>query len=141
MGSVSSVTWNTKYFEVTEGHRVTLTYNLYYDEISAVSAMDVTNSPFYYNLKAALDHPHFLRDGGVLGFTCQHSYVFEKFNKAQSEEELRQLERQRLELKIQRLELKRQQLELKRQQFELELQRQPQQQSGYRHGCQRSWRI
>ena len=97
-GPVQNIRWAVFFsdveheiLEVTEGHRVTLTYNLYYDEISMVSAMDVTNSPFYYNLKAALDHPHFLRDGGVLGFTCQHSYIFEKFNKAQSEEELRQL--------------------------------------------------
>ena len=55
---------------------------------------------------------------------------FEKFNKAQSEEEL---ERQRLELKIQQLELKRQQLELKMQQFQLELKRQPQESMWQRH--------
>ena len=66
--------------EVTKGHQVTLTYNLYYDEISTVSTVDVTNSPFYYNLKAALNHPHFLRDGGVLGFACQHSYIFKEFD-------------------------------------------------------------
>ena len=130
-GPVQNIRWAAFFsdvehevLEVTEGHRVTLTYNLYYDEISMVSTMDITNSPFYYNLKAALDHPHFLRDGGVLGFTCQHSYIFEKFNKAQSEEELRQfgeskrqwleLTRQQLELAMQRLELIRQQLKLMR---------------------------
>ena len=106
--------------EVTEGHRVTLTYNLYYDEISTVSTVDVTNSPFYYNLKTALDHPHFLRDGGVLGFACQHSYVFEKFNKAQSEEELRQLERQQLDRQwLELTKLTRQQLELRQMQAKL----------------------
>ena len=87
-GPIQSIRWAAFFsdveheiLEVTEGHRVTLTYNLYYDEISMVSTMDVTNSPFYYNLKAALDHPHFVRDGGVLGFACQHFYVFEDLAK------------------------------------------------------------
>ena len=65
---------------VTAGHRVTLTYNLYSCDKVNTSTMNIT-SPFYINLKAAIDHPHFLRDGGVLGFACQHAYVFEEFNK------------------------------------------------------------
>lgn len=67
--------------KVTEGHRVTLTYNLYYDKYNNIipTAVDVTTSPFYSHLKAALDHPYFLRDGGELGFACQHAYIFENF--------------------------------------------------------------
>lgn len=41
--------------------------------------MDV--SPFYSNLKAALNHPHFIRDGGILGFACQHLYVLKELNR------------------------------------------------------------
>ena len=44
--------------------------------------MNVTTTPFYQNLKAALGQPHFLREGGVLGFACQHTYVFENFEKS-----------------------------------------------------------
>ena len=64
---------------VTEGCRVTLTFNLYHtDQISLGLA---TTSPFYSYLKEATGNPHFLRGGGVLGFGCQHVYVFEQFNK------------------------------------------------------------
>lgn len=63
---------------VTEGCRVTMTYNLYNCDEVCVEP-DVA-SPFYNNLKAAIGHPHFLRDGGVLGFACQHEYVFEQLN-------------------------------------------------------------
>lgn len=60
---------------VTEGCRVTLTYNLYH--CGAINpALDVSISPFYTNLKAALNHPHFLREGGILGFMCKHAYVY-----------------------------------------------------------------
>ena len=62
---------------VTEGYRITSTYNLYH-YASCYPAVDVTTSPFYNNLKSALEHPHFLREGGVLGFACQHAYVFEE---------------------------------------------------------------
>lgn len=66
---------------VTDGCRVTLTYNLYHcDQLYPVPAVDVTTSPFYANLKSALENPHFLRFGGILGFACQHAYVFEEFN-------------------------------------------------------------
>ncbi len=64
-------------FPVTEGCQVTLTYNLYHcDKRCPVS--DITTSPFYNQLKAALDYPHFLREGGVLGFACQHAYTFKE---------------------------------------------------------------
>lgn len=63
---------------VTEGHRVTMTYNLY--NCDKVFLKPDIASPFYNSLKAAIGHPHFLRDGGVLGFACQHDYVFEHLN-------------------------------------------------------------
>ena len=78
-----------KILTVTEGHRVTLTYNLYHCEGPSLE-LDMTTSPFYNNLKAALDHPRFLRNGGTLGFACQHAYVFEKLNES-SENPLRLL--------------------------------------------------
>ena len=66
--------------QVTEGNRVTLTYNLYASDCdsSACTVLDVSNTPFYKNLKAALQCPHFLRCGGTLGFICQHKYVIEE---------------------------------------------------------------
>lgn len=67
---------------VTAGHRVTLTYNLYHcDQVSPVPSVDITTSLFYSNLKEGLSHPHFLRDGDVLGFACQHAYVLEEFDR------------------------------------------------------------
>ena len=68
---------------VTNGYRVTLTYNLYHcDQLNPVPSLNVTTTPFYQNLKAALGQPHFLREGGVLGFACQHSYVFKEFGES-----------------------------------------------------------
>ena len=73
---------------VTNGYRVTLTYNLYHcDQLNPVPSLNVTTTPFYQNLKAALGQPHFLREGGVLGFACQHSYVFENFERTQDSTE------------------------------------------------------
>ena len=70
---------------VTEGHRVSLTYNLYHsDQLNPMSAVDVITSPFHNNLKAALAHPDFLPDGGVLGFACQHKYVLDDFETPKS---------------------------------------------------------
>ena len=68
---------------VTNGYRVTLTYNLYHcDQLNPVPSLNITTTPFYQNLKVALGQPHFLREGGVLGFACQHSYVFKEFGKS-----------------------------------------------------------
>ena len=36
---------------------------------------DVSTSPLYWELLAALGNPHFMRGGGVLGFCCQYRYV------------------------------------------------------------------
>ena len=35
-------------------------------------------------MSAALGHPHFKRDGGVLGFVCRHKYVYTDLNKTSS---------------------------------------------------------
>ena len=65
---------------VVGGYRVTLTYNLYYcDQLNLVPTVDVTTSTFYKNLKKALNHPYFVRDGGILGFSCHHAYIFEEY--------------------------------------------------------------
>ena len=71
---------------VTEGYRVTLTYNLYsntqLDIPGIVSIVDVTSNPFYNELRLAISNPHYMRDGGVLGFSCHHAYVFKDLNVA-----------------------------------------------------------
>ena len=61
---------------VTSGHRFTLTYNLYHT-LSACHpvSLDVTASPLYKELQAALKTPHFMREGGTLGFFCRYRYV------------------------------------------------------------------
>ena len=67
---------------VTDGHRLALTYNLYcVDNFQDVTpTLNITNSPFHHELHAAVSNPHFLRDGGVLGFSFQHQYVFRDLN-------------------------------------------------------------
>ena len=61
---------------VTSGYRVTLTYNLYYSAPSIPTQLfDVTSIGLYQELSSALQTPHFLRNGGTLGFFCQHKYV------------------------------------------------------------------
>ena len=62
---------------ITSGHRITLTYNLYHTPAATPlsSALNVTTNPFYQELKAALQNPHFMRKGGTLGFFCQHKYT------------------------------------------------------------------
>ena len=68
--------------QVTEGYRVTLTYNLYHcHSVQFSPTVDPTTSPFYNHLKAAIGHPHFLREGGTLGFICQHAYILDEFDK------------------------------------------------------------
>ena len=60
---------------VTSGHRVTLTYNLYHSAPISPQLLDVTSTSFYRKLSSALQTPHFMREGGTLGFYCQHKYV------------------------------------------------------------------
>ena len=62
---------------VTEGYQVTLTYNLYYGTNSSRSLIDIKTNPFYKTLQAAQSHPIFMCDGGILGFKCHYSYVFD----------------------------------------------------------------
>ena len=69
---------------VISGHRLTLTYNLYFvreSRIISTSTSDVDQ--FHTALKEALYAPHFLRNGGCLGFDCKHAYVFSSLNKTE----------------------------------------------------------
>ena len=70
---------------VTSGHRITLTYNLYFDGSGPVSANDavaVHLSPpqptnevtFRETFTALLENPKFLADGGTLAFGLKHVY-------------------------------------------------------------------
>ena len=70
-----------KILPVTSGHRITLTYNLYYAE-GRPSVLPVV-SPFYHYLQEALKNPFFMPEGGCLGFDCKHSYVFSTLNEPQ----------------------------------------------------------
>ncbi|KAF2117341.1 hypothetical protein BDV96DRAFT_611764 [Lophiotrema nucula] len=65
---------------VTEGYRVTLTYNLYCaagsgDLTGNSPAMDVKLLPLYAKVKEALAQSDFLQYGGLLGVYCQHGYA------------------------------------------------------------------
>ncbi|KAB5566908.1 hypothetical protein GE09DRAFT_1284615 [Coniochaeta sp. 2T2.1] len=66
--------------KLTAGHRVTLTYNLYYapgvgDLAEHAPAMYVTTLPLYHKVHSALSEPEFMRDGGILGIYCTHAYA------------------------------------------------------------------
>ena len=62
---------------VSEGYRVTLTYNLSYQSKASDSTFDVNKYGFYKLLQAILSNPVFMCDGGVLGFNSHYSYVFD----------------------------------------------------------------
>ncbi|KAI0250472.1 hypothetical protein BJV78DRAFT_1108457, partial [Lactifluus subvellereus] len=73
---------------VTSGHRVTLTYNLYFADDADPSAKDLVSEPpsapleenermFRSAFKALLNNPAFLPDGGTLGFGLRHVYQVE----------------------------------------------------------------
>ena len=73
---------------VTSGHRVTLTYNLYFDDNKYVSAKDLVLEPpsapqeenermFRSAFEALLKNPEVLPDGGMLGFGLRHMYQVE----------------------------------------------------------------
>jgi hypothetical protein len=70
---------------VGSGHRVTLTYNLYFDDNERASAKDlvseIPSAPqekndrmFRSAFEALLNNPEFLPDGGTLGFGLRHVY-------------------------------------------------------------------
>ena len=70
---------------VTSGHRFTLTYNLYHTSPSCHPvSFDIAVNPLYKELLAALQMPHFMREGGTLGFFCQYRYVETDPNKCES---------------------------------------------------------
>ena len=59
--------------EVTSGHRVTLTYNLYLTRgaghlAGASPALDSTQLPLYEGLRTALENPGFLHGGEYIAF-------------------------------------------------------------------------
>ena len=62
---------------VSEGYRVTLTYNLSYQSEVGETMIDVKTCSFYKLLQTTLSNPVFMRDGGVLGFNSHYSYVFD----------------------------------------------------------------
>ena len=59
---------------VTDGVRVTVTYNLFVDEATAREQLNAATTTFSDDLAAALRQPGFLKDGGILGFACEHAY-------------------------------------------------------------------
>ena len=58
---------------VTNGFCLTLTYKIY----TSKERLPVIppNSPFFQSLKNALHTPHFMREGGHLGFSCNYEYT------------------------------------------------------------------
>ncbi|KAL8948013.1 MAG: hypothetical protein Q9222_005764 [Ikaeria aurantiellina] len=63
--------------EVTQGHRITLTYNLYCTLLNnlACPISDPTNLPLYSTVKEMLWEDNFMRQGGIIGFFCHHAYA------------------------------------------------------------------
>jgi len=64
--------------QVTQGHRITLTYNLtfvYSRGLPPKISTHVYKTPLYNDLQAALETPGFMAKGGILGFACNHSYA------------------------------------------------------------------
>ena len=45
------------------------------DALKHKERLDVTTHPLYQELLRALQNPHFMREGGTLGFFCQHKYT------------------------------------------------------------------
>lgn len=66
---------------VTSGHRITLTYQLYVSEYvggiinARFPTADPTLYPLFQSVKAMLESPAFMKNGGVLGFHCTHQYA------------------------------------------------------------------
>lgn len=64
--------------QVTQGHRITLTYNLtfvYSRGLPPKISTHIYKAPLYNDLQAALEKPGFMAEGGILGFACNHSYA------------------------------------------------------------------
>lgn len=64
---------------VVSGHRVTLTYNLYFDDdaVSKPASISANEQRFRSAFQALLENPQFLPDGGMLGFGMRHVYQLE----------------------------------------------------------------
>ncbi|TDL27718.1 hypothetical protein BD410DRAFT_781599 [Rickenella mellea] len=64
--------------QVNSGHRVTITYNLYFADEKAVVSAPTTVTPavdqFSASLKTLLANPEFFSNGGLLGFELKHQY-------------------------------------------------------------------
>jgi hypothetical protein len=68
---------------VISGHRVTLTYNLYFDDGPVPGKgmphlQPENEGAFHEVFKGLLEDPEFLPDGGTLGFGLRHVYPIEK---------------------------------------------------------------
>ncbi|KAK3380993.1 hypothetical protein B0H63DRAFT_560784 [Podospora didyma] len=66
--------------ELIEGHRITLTYNLYFslgigDMAKNSLSTDIQNLPLYHKVKDTLAEPDFMPEGGYLGVYCSHAYA------------------------------------------------------------------
>ncbi|TDL27749.1 hypothetical protein BD410DRAFT_781632 [Rickenella mellea] len=63
---------------VISGHRVTITYNLYFEDekapVSAPVALTPAADQFSTSLKGILANPNFFPNGGLLGFGLKHEY-------------------------------------------------------------------
>ena len=65
---------------ITSGYCLTLTYNIY--STKEKIPIQSTDVPLYQYLGKALSTPHFMRDGGILGFTCKYAYNPSYLNEA-----------------------------------------------------------
>ncbi|RAL14764.1 2OG-Fe(II) oxygenase [Aspergillus homomorphus CBS 101889] len=86
--SRSAIQWAAFYSDceheiekVTEGHRLTLTYNLYITETpgadpdTASPVLQPQAFPLYKAMQEILSNPRFMVQGGVLGMFCSHAYA------------------------------------------------------------------
>ncbi|KAK3370022.1 hypothetical protein B0H63DRAFT_421762 [Podospora didyma] len=78
-------------YEVTSGHRLMLTYNLYWanpgptnmaDDLDAINPSSIY---FFDALHDLINCPQFLPTGGRLGFTCTHAYPHATNSSARNE--------------------------------------------------------
>ncbi|KAJ5790206.1 uncharacterized protein N7518_007217 [Penicillium psychrosexuale] len=84
--SASAIQWAAFYSDceheiktITEGERITLTYNLYITEpvggsIPPSMIVDPKSFPLYGYLQELIMEPGFMQKGGALGFYCSHAY-------------------------------------------------------------------
>ncbi|KAL1967105.1 hypothetical protein VTN77DRAFT_3629 [Rasamsonia byssochlamydoides] len=85
--SASTIQWAAFYSDceheiktITEGDRITLTYNLYVTEpvgsaLSRNPIVEPKTLPLYGYIRALTEQPGFMKEGGVLGMFCSHAYA------------------------------------------------------------------